>query len=200
MKLENSDSLLLEKIQEGDEYAFEITFLKYYAPMSKYIWKYLRSEDLAEEVVQEVFANLWNSREELDPRGHLRGLLYEMARNKALDTIKHQKVVDSYITETRKKRKGVQYNSMNYKDESNMTSFMDDTKAAIADLPPKARQVYILNREEGLTYKEIANYLGISIKTVESQMSRVLRILRGKLSKYVPVFMKFFLGLYSIIN
>lgn len=188
MSSEDSEALLIKKIREGDEYAFEIAFLKYYTPMCKYIWKFVRSETLAEEIIQEVFATVWETRFNLDPGGHLRGLLYEMARNKALDYIKHQKIVNQYIAETKQERKETPHTTIDFEEPDN-NPFVDDVREAINDLSPKARQVYKLNREEGLTYKEIAGYLDISIKTVESHMRRVLQILRERLSKYLPLFL-----------
>ncbi|SHE47856.1 RNA polymerase sigma-70 factor, ECF subfamily [Fodinibius roseus] len=185
MSSEHSESLLLKKIREGDEYAFEIAFLKYYTPLCKYIWKYVRSESLAEEIIQEVFATVWETRFNLDPGGHLRGLLYEMARNKALDYIKHQKIVDQYIAEAKQERTETPHTTINF-NESSKIPFVDEAREAVNDLPPRARQIYKLNREEGLTYKEIAGYLDISVKTVESHMRRVLKILRERLSKYLP--------------
>src|SRR5690625_2458429 len=156
--------------------------------MCKYIWKYVRSEALAEEVIQEVFATVWEMRFNLDPGGHLRGLLYEMARNKALDYIKHQKIIDQYIAEAKQERKNPSRTTIDF-DEDNNKPLVDDIREAINNLPPKARRVYQLNREEGLTYKEIAAYLDISNKTVESRMRRVLQILRSRLSKYLPLFL-----------
>ncbi|NGP89250.1 RNA polymerase sigma factor [Fodinibius halophilus] len=185
MSVDNSESLLIKKIREGDEYAFEIVFLKYYSPMCKYIWKYVRSEALAKEIVQEVFATVWETRSDLDPSGHLRGLLYEMARNKALDYIKHQKIVDQYLEERRKENRKDTVEHIKV-DEDPIRE--RDVEQAIDALPHKARLVYKLNREEGLTYKEIAKYLEISIKTVESRMRRVFQILRDRLSKYSPIF------------
>lgn len=185
MGLDNSEILLLEKIKEGDEYAFEIAFLKYYTPMCRYIWKFVRSQAVAEEIAADVFGRIWESREQLDPSGHLRGLLYEVARNKALDYIKHQKIVDAYIATAKKTKRGYATIKNNSKPSPELVR---DIEEAIEDLPPKARQVYILNREEGLTYKEIASYLEISIKTVESQMRRVLQILRKHLSKHLSIF------------
>lgn len=187
MNSENSESLLIKRIRDGDEHAFEIAFLKYYTPMCKYIWKYVRSETLSEEIVQEVYATIWETRFNLDPAGHLRGLLYEMARNKALDYIKHQKIVDQYIAEARQEREeDTTYVTIDFKD-TNQDPLVHDTRKAINDLPPKAREVFKLNREDGLTYQEIADYLDVSIKTVESHMRRVFQILRAHLSNYLPV-------------
>ena len=101
----NGESLLIQRIKEGEEYAFEIAFLKYHSPLCRFTWKYVRSKALSREIVQEVFADVWEDREDLDPDGHLRGFLYEMARNKALNYIKHQKIVDDYISEARQRKK-----------------------------------------------------------------------------------------------
>ena len=187
MSAEGKETLLIGKIREGDEYAFEIAFLKYYTPLCRYIWKYLRSEDLAEEVVQEVFASIWESRESLDINGHLRGLLYEAGRNKALNYIKHEKIVSRYLSEARQQNDHHFYNPSENLDSENH-AFFQAAKDAIDNLPPKASRIYKMNQNEGLTYKEIAAYLGISVKTVESQMRRALQILRECLSEYLPVF------------
>src|SRR5690554_6621762 len=94
-----SEGLLIQQIREGEEYAFEIVFLKYREPLCRYIWKFVRSAALAEEIVQDVFADLWKDKDALNPSGHLRGLLFEIARNKALDHIKHQKIAEKYLIE-----------------------------------------------------------------------------------------------------
>lgn len=181
-----NESLLIKKIKRGNEYAFEITFLKYYEPMCKSVWKYVRSKELSKEIVQDVFADIWDNREDLDPGGHLRGLLFVAARNKALDYLKHKKVVQNYQEKAKKVKQEELYTEIHPK-KSVGHSLINDVNKAINELPPKARQVFLLNREEGLTYKEIANHLSISVKTVESQISRVLKILRSRLSQYLPV-------------
>lgn len=182
----NGESLLIQRIKEGEEYAFEIAFLKYYTPLCRYIWKYVRTEDLAREIVQEVFTTVWETRENLDPAGHLRGLLFEAARNKALDYIKHQKIVDRYLAEAKRQREKNIYKNI-YPSETDYSAFRKAAEEAINNLPPKARRIYKLNRQEGLTYREISEYLDISVKTVESHMRRVLQILRDRLGKYIPI-------------
>lgn len=197
MNRENRETLLIKRIREGDEYAFEIAFLKYYAPLSKYIRKFVRSSDLAKSIVQEVFADIWESRNELDTAGHLRGLLYEAARNKALNYIKHQKISEEYIKRSRRQRNNHYMLAKPFRDAP-QKALLNATHEAIENLPPKARRIFQLNRNEGLTYKEIAGYLGISIKTVEAQMSRVLKKLRKSLSEYLPILLV--LGLWLTLS
>jgi len=194
---EGKETLLIEKIREGDEYAFEIAFLKYYTPLCRYIWKYVRSKDLAEEVVQEVFAAIWEMRDGLDANGHLKGLLYETGRNKALNYIKHQKIVSKYLSEAKKQNSHKPYSYEDNLDPDDH-AFFQAARNAIDNLPPKASRIYKLNQHEGLTYKEIAGYLGISVRTVESQMRRSLQILRECLSEYLPVFIV--IGLSLLLN
>jgi len=182
------EKFLIERIREGEEHAFEIAFLKYFNPLTKYIWKFVRSEDLAKEIVQEVFTEIWECRRSLKPSGHLRGYLFEVARNKALDYIKHKKIVDQYISES-KRQKRDNLNKKAYSYDADYSGLIKEADKAINDLPPKARKIYKLNRNEGLTYKEISEYLDISIKTVETHMRRVLKKLRNRLSHFVPLYL-----------
>lgn len=179
------ESLLIQRIIEGEEYAYEIAFLKYYTPLCQYTWKYVRSEELSKEIVQEVFTEVWEGRKSLNPTGHLRGFLFEVVRNKALDYIKHQKIVEGYLAEAKQQKKEIFYKNL-YQEENEKQDFHEAVKEAINDLPPTGRQIFELNRNEGLTYREISEYLDISVKTVETHMRRALRKLREHLSKYAP--------------
>lgn len=179
------ESLLIQKIREGDEHAYEIAFLKYYTLLCQYVWKYVRSEELSKEIVQEVFAEVWEGRTNLKVSGHLRGFLFEVARNKALDYIKHQKVVKQYLAEARQQKKENLYQSF-YQEDGQSRDFYEAVKAAIDSLPPIGRRIFKLNRDEGLTYQEISEYLNISVKTVETHMRRSLKKLREQLAKYAP--------------
>lgn len=184
------ESLLIQKIREGDEHAYEIAFLKYYTPLCQYTWKYVWAEELSKEIVQEVFTEVWEDRKNLKPSGHLRGFLFEVARNKALDYIKHQKIVERYLSEAKRQKKENLLQS-SYREEGASQGFHEAIEEAINSLPPKGRQIFELNRKEGLTYREISEYLNISVKTVETHMRRVLKKLRERLSKYAPSFLLF---------
>ena len=198
-RTDKSEGLLIQRIREGEEYAFEIAFLKYREPLSRYIWKFVCRRSLSEEIAQEVFADVWNDRKNLQPSGHLRGLLFEMARNKALDQIKHQKIVYQYISEAKQQKKEDIHLRIQEIEKDDFRVFRQALQESIEDLPPKGRQIFELNRNEGLTYLEISEYLDVSVKTVETHMRRVFQKLRERLSKYVPVlFFGVCLGLYQI--
>lgn len=182
-----TEYLLIKRIREGEEYAFEIAFLKYREPLCRYIWKFVRCRVLSEGIVQDVFTDVWKDKSNLNPSGHLRGLLYEMARNKALDYIKHRKIADQYISEVKQQSKENFRLNLQNEEKYDRRAFLRALQESIDDLPPRGRQIFELNRDEGLTYLEISEHLDISVKTVETHMRRVFEKLRERLSKYVPI-------------
>src|SRR5690625_447619 len=185
---DKGESLLIQRIQEGEDYAFEIVFLKYREPLCRYIWKFVRSTALAEEIVQDVFTDLWDGKNTLNVSGHLRGLLFEIARNKALDHIKHKKVVEQYLLEAKQYRDEELQINLLMTEGRDAHSFDKLLKELMNELPPKGRQIFELNRNEGLTYLEISEYLDISVKTVETHMRRAFQKLRERLKKYMLLF------------
>lgn len=174
----------IEAIRNGSEEAFEELFLTYYAPLCTFVWRYVRSDHIAEELVQDVFANIWEKKEMLDPKGTIKAYLYQSVKNNALDYIKHQKVVNQYLDERAQTEKRTIHQESIQPPE---TEFVKAARQAVEELPERAREVYKLHRKDGLTYREIAEVMEISPKTVESQMSRALNILRSRLSRYLPL-------------
>lgn len=174
--------LLIKKIKTGDKEAFKKLFLEYYDPLSNFAWRYIKSVHIAEELVQEAFLSIWESREMLDSSKNIKSYLYQIVRNKALNHLKHKDVVEKYNTQI-DWLNSVSISQMHDFDEQ--PEFIEAAQEAIESLPDGARRIYKLHRKDGLTYKEIAEVLDISIRTVESQMSRALEKLRNNLSEYL---------------
>jgi RNA polymerase sigma-70 factor (ECF subfamily) len=172
---------IIKQIQGGNELAFETLFFAYYDQLYKYAWKYVRSKQGAKGIVQDVFADVWQNRNNLDEAKNIKGFLFALVKNRALDIIKHQKIVEKHEGEVFAVQESWYRSTEQHHRPTAETFINEDICRAIEDLPPRARQIFLLNREEGLTYKEIAAYLNISVKTVESQMSRVLKLLRKSL-------------------
>lgn len=185
----------VKQIRQGNELAFETLFFTHYQPLCKYTWKYVRSMEEAKGIAQDVFADVWQNRASLDENKHIKGLLFTLAKNRALDTIKHQKMAEKYENETIAAQKGWLQASgeLQFNRHTEGTFVDEDICRAIQELPPGARKIFKLNREGGLTYKEIAAFLEISVKTVESQMSRALQLLRKSL-KHSSVSLVLFLS------
>ena len=168
---------IVGKIIAGDEKAFEWVFKQYYAKLCSYAARFVYSDESAEEVVQEVFVRFWERSESLNPESSLAAYLYRSVYNTCLNQIKHEKVKDNYRAYV-----------LNYMDRyaddlqeaEEQQQLLKLVMKAIDDLPPRCSEIFKLSRFEGLKYQEIADHLGISLKTVEVQMGKALRVLREK--------------------
>jgi RNA polymerase sigma-70 factor, ECF subfamily len=135
--------------------------------------------------VQEVFVKIWVGREEIDPDESLNAYLFKIAQNISLNRLKRLKVESRY-TEIYK-LVYIEHNEFSALDSLLAKELEDNIALAIGNLPPECRKVFELSRIEGLKYKEIAETLHISVKTVESQMTKALRSLRIELSDYLII-------------
>lgn len=174
---------LVEKISNGNEQAFQKLFIEYYTALVNFAYSYLKSKSKAESVVQEVFADFWEERESLDPSKNIETYLFQAVKFKSYDVLKHKKVVNKYRSAL-KYKKIVETDQKSENDGPNK-KLIEEVQKAIKSLPDRAKRVFVLHRKEGLTYKEIAYVMDISKKTVESQMSRALKLLRNKLDEFI---------------
>lgn len=183
--MSHTDRKLVTAIRRGDEQAFEKLFFEYYEQLCKFVCRYIHSMFIAEELVQEVLANIWEGRAILPENLSLRTYLYQSVKNQALDYIKHEEVIQKYEQEVEIRL----YNEGHESESEPITKagFIEAVQRAIEELPKQSRQIYQLSRTDGFTYPEISEILNISIKTVEYHISNALSILRERLAKYLPV-------------
>jgi len=172
----------LDSIREGDDQAFEKLFHKYYLPLTRFAWGYTKSKAIAEELVQDLFLEIWEKRKTWTPFGELRPCLYRIVKEKCLNHLKHSKVKQKYD----KKWVEEWTNSVHLPDDpdrdDDINRIITLLNQAVELLPERSKMIYKLHKTDGLTYSEIAQVMEISQKTVESQMSRALRTLREKLA------------------
>ncbi len=176
------EQLILQQIRSGDEMAFEKLFHLFYERLARYAWSILEDQEAAEEIVQEVFVKFWEQRSGLEIQTAIRPYLYKSVHNRCLNVIRHLKV-----------RKEHQENTHNTAPEKNYDGnellvakeLKIRIETAMDKLPPECKKVFRLSRFEELSYREIAEHLEISIKTVENQMGKALRIMRTELSDYL---------------
>jgi RNA polymerase sigma-70 factor (family 1) len=173
----------LEGIRAGDPSAFETLFHAYYAPLCSFAYRYLGARDLAEEIVQEVFLCIWERRESWDVRTSVRSYLLTSVRNAALSYLRHERVVRRRQAEVRDSHESVAASPEACALEAETVVAV---RQAIARLPDRCRLVFTLHREQGLTYTEVAEALGISPRTVEVQIGRALKSLRKALASHRP--------------
>jgi RNA polymerase sigma-70 factor (ECF subfamily) len=162
--------------------ALEQAFRAYYAPLCEFTYRYVKSRDAAHELVQDLFLRLWDLADSPNPPLLTAPYLYRAARNHALKYLRHERVVLRWRARA---AQGAEATGPWADDDLRQREVTDAVDRAIAELPERSRLVFTLSRREELGYAAIAELLGISVKTVETQMSRALRILRRKLAPFL---------------
>ena len=163
-----------------DEKTFEFIFRSHYAQLASFAIGYVGDKDEAEEIVQETFSKIWTRHEILEIKTSIKSYLYGAIRNACLNYLKHQAIKQKYV----ERQSGM--NPSQTTDFLELDELTEKIKKGMDKLPKKCREIFELSRYEGLRYQEIADHLGLSIKTVENQMGNALRILREELGEYQP--------------
>jgi RNA polymerase sigma-70 factor, ECF subfamily len=174
------------KEKYDDELAFELLFRKYYIRLFNFANKFIANSAESEEIVQEVFLNIWNKRDQLQLDEVIRPYLFKSIQNLCFNFLKHKKLIDNYysIIEVVYKNQSEEFNTY----ESLLyTELQEKVDVAIQSLPDQCRKIFQMSRQDGLKYNEIATELGISVKTVETQMSRALSKLKDELRDYLVI-------------
>ena len=172
---------LLARLRRGDEVAYDAIFRAYYAPLVGLAEGVLRHRAVAEEVAQDVMLELWRRRETLAVDESLRAYLFQATRNRALNHLRHRKVEQRGEPHARGETVTPAAADAHLVEEEIDVA----VRRAVAELPDRCREVFELSRVHGLRYAEIAQALGISVKTVETQMGRALKSLRERLAPFL---------------
>ena len=169
-----------QKTEFIDERSFRELFYSFYSRLCRYAYFILGSKEHAEEIVQDLFARIWEQRMKLNIEGSIESYLYISARNAAYNYLK---------SDMHKKQREQAYSQQAEQNENfDRELFLKRLKEALNHLPEQCREIYCMKNLEGLTYKEIAEYLEISEKTVEVQIFRALKKLRELMGGYKNTF------------
>ena len=171
---------IFDAIRNNDRQAFERVFKHSYRPLTAYAFRFVRDLPTAENIVQDVFLKLWQNRSQLNITTSLDHYLFRAVRNHCLNFLDKAKVRSSYLRLQSER----DVNNNDYKEYYPEIGLLEIIENAISALPVKRQEIFRLAREEGLKYREIADQLNISVKTVEAQMSLALKQLRESLKKY----------------
>jgi RNA polymerase sigma-70 factor (ECF subfamily) len=178
------EKAIFNKIRNDDHAAFRSLFDTYYASLCHYASHFLNDDSLSEEVVQELFVKLWEKRKMLDVETSVKHYLFRAVRNGCLNQIQHDKVKQLHG----KKLKEALMSEDPAEEYMITPEMILRLEEGIELLPVKRREIFRLSREYGLKYREIAEKLNISVKTVEAQMGLALKALRQKI-KVLIIFM-----------
>lgn len=168
----------ISEIRSGSEAAYRSVYLYYYERLCVYVLNFTSNREVAEDVVQEVFLKLWTRRKQLRPEGSLNGYLYTLTYHEFVNTCRKNKQRD-------KELEAFRLRSLSELLESNEEVFqqkLERIKKAIEELPPRCREIFILNKLHGMRHKEIAKRLDISVKTVENQIGKAMSQLRKRVA------------------
>ena len=162
-----------------DRSDFKAVFIKYYVPLVNYANSIIRDDLMAEDLVQDVFYHLWLKNATLNVTGSLDSFLFIAVKNKVYEQIRSDKSYQKMLSQYSEQAPSSEdMSSLSHKYIS-----MDKLYSLLRHLPPKCRNVFALHKLNGLTYAEISEKEGISIKTVENHMIKALKILRKEYAK-----------------
>jgi len=157
-----------------DKNRFQQVFKQYYNPLCNFASTYVKDHKLAQDIVQDVFAKLWDKRSEIQISTNEKSYLFQAVKNRALEIIKKRNL-DKRLAEENVLNID---NNTNVDEQANKYMLKEFLYKSIRQLPPKCQEIFVLNKINGLTYKEIATDLDISVKTVENQIGKAYRKLR----------------------
>jgi len=183
------EQTIFEELKKGSGQAFEQLFKRYYQALCSYATQLLQDHDVAEEIVQDFFVKFWEKRNSITIETSLKNYLFRSVKNLSLNRIKHEKIKIQHAQHVIAEAEFTDHD-----DQFLEVDLRKDIEESIAALPEKRREIFRLSREEGLKYREIAEKLNLSVKTVETQMGLAIKSLREKLKKYNSFI--FFLGCF----
>ena len=178
------ESVLVERMISGDKTAFELLFKFYYPGLVIFASNIIVNRDEAEEIVQDFFVRIWEHRENIRSESTLKSYLFTSVKNRSINYLKNAQVKQNVIEELKKQMESeMRYNPDVYVD----TELQRRLKNAFTKLPPRTSEIFTLSRFKGFSNDEIANELGLSKRTVETQVSNALKILRKELREYMTL-------------
>ncbi|HCY40770.1 MAG TPA: RNA polymerase sigma-70 factor [Prolixibacteraceae bacterium] len=172
---------LIVRLKNGDQTAFELLFHFYYPGLVMYSTQFTTDRMEAEEIVQNFFVRFWQRHQQIVPSDSLKNYLFLSVKNGSLNYLKHKKIEEKYI----RSMSELANNHLIYEPDVYVeTELQEKIKNAIDLLPEKCREIFIMSRIRGLKNEEIASELNLSKRTVETQISKALKVMRVELKDY----------------
>jgi len=174
-----NDLLLIRRVKEGDIKAFETIFRKFYSPLVYYSHSITGRSDVAEDIIQDLFYTLWKEREKIEVYSSLKNYLYGAVRNRSLQFCERRKLDDNYKTSLELSPgisdPGGPQESVEFLELENIIL------KSLERMPQRRVEIFKLHRFKNKKYKEIADSLSLSVKTVEAEMTKALKTIRKEI-------------------
>lgn len=189
----NNHRFLAQRLSSGDYKAFDYLVETYYQKLCVYAHKLTNDKENAEDIVQNVFTNVWMKHKKINPEFSIKSLLYKSVYNEFIDQYrKNQPVL--YL-----EKRYIEAMDLTVENEDqNVEILLGQLELEISNLPKKCKRIFLLNKKEGLTHTEISEYLGISIKTIEGHMARAYKILSERLGEKFKTILLIIFGAHNI--
>ncbi len=189
----DDEKLLVSKLRNNEVKSFDILFEKYSAKLYRFSFSLLKNHEDSKEIVQETFFRVWDKRREIDSSKSFKSFLFTISYHLIIDQLRlklkdqeYRKFLKEYF-----KAEEVKVDSV-----TDYETLSRQISSVIEELPAKRKQIFTMSREQGLSHKEIAGKLNISVKTVENQINLALKLIKSRLGNNIfPVLL--FLSLFS---
>ncbi|WP_372934578.1 RNA polymerase sigma-70 factor [Mariniphaga sediminis] len=173
-----SNKTLLVLLKKGDMAAFDAIYNKYSHKLHEFVFRYLKQEEDAEEIVQDVFIKIWESRNRIDVYSSFEAYLFSIAYNTSMSLLR-KRVSDMKSREYLRTTQQSNYSDDNTIGEIHFKELNEKVNILLTQLTPRQKEIYLLSREEGLSHKEIAAKLNISENTVKNHLVTTLKFLKN---------------------
>ncbi len=191
---DKNEKELLAQIQDGSQLAFRLLFERYHPFVYAFSHRITRSEELAEEIVQDVFLKIWLDRERLSTIDHFPAYLNRIVRNHCFNVLRKLALEAKHVSQHMVDFEEADHSTVENMDYKDVKQMLDD---AVESLPAQQKRVYQLCHQEGLKYEEAAERLNLSQQTVHAYMKEALRKIRAHFKRHAVSYIAFFMVLFD---
>ncbi|MFH6769029.1 RNA polymerase sigma-70 factor [Gaetbulibacter aquiaggeris] len=191
-----NDITLIKALKKGDSKAYTFLVNNYHHKLCVYAFSLTNDHDLSEDIVQNVIMRIWKQRQKLKDDFGIKSYLYRSVYNEFIDQYRKQKAVLAL----EKKYIDALSTILEEEDENSLEKLIKLVKQEIENLPPKCKQVFLMSKQEGLTNIEIAEYLNVSIKSVEAHITKAFSILRKSIGDKMNGILFLIFGMQKKLN
>lgn len=185
MEVTKSNKELLLLLRKGDRVAFYNIYERYCKRLYGFVFRYIKQEDDADEIVQEVFVKLWEARSNIDVYSSFDAFLFTIAYNTTM-TLFRKRIKERKYLEYLQSIQQIE-NAPDIIEEIHFNELNSNFQSLLKQLTPRQKEIFLLSREEGLTHEEIAKKLGISVNTVKKHMTNTLTFLKNNINSTVII-------------